>query len=152
MREAKLSGTAWLDKRVFRERGHVSPLLLFPNLVIQSSREQPSHTEHVHRGADGAIAQTVFSLTKTPPAMVHRNFHQPVPSVFDQRGDKAMHSLERKQHGYAFAPHRLECATGIAYAVFCVTAPDCIGDSAGEPLCKRIPAVRAITANQISAA
>src|SRR5262245_2069996 len=131
--------------------GEREPLVLFANLVIQTPREQPAHTEHVDCGAHGTIAQTVLSLTKTPRAMVHWNFHQPVPCVFDQRRNKAMHSLERKKRGYAFTPHRLQRTTGIAHAVFRVPATNGVRDPAGEPFYQRVPALRAITANQIRA-
>src|ERR1043166_2985293 len=127
------------------------PLILFSNLVIQTPREQPAYTEHVDGSADGPIAQTVFSLTKTPRAMFHRNFHEPIPCVFDQRRNEAMHSLERKQHRYALAAHCLKRATGVAHAVPCIAAPDRVGDPAGEPFHKRVPALCAITAHEISA-
>ena len=84
--------------------------------------------------------------------MVHRNFYQPVPCVFDQRRNKAMHPLERNQRADALAPHCFERATGVAHAVFRVSAANDVRNPASEPFHTRVPALRAITANQISAA
>src|SRR5262249_1843294 len=63
-----------------------------------------------------------------------------------------MHSLEGNERGDAFAPHRLKCASGVTHTVFCVTAADRVGNPARELLHTRVPAPRAITANQIGAA
>jgi hypothetical protein len=63
-----------------------------------------------------------------------------------------VHSLEWNERAQAFAPHRLERATGVAHAVFCETATNRIGDPAGQPLQARISALRAIAANKIGAA
>src|SRR5207244_3227032 len=128
------------------------PLLLFANLIIQTPREQPAYTEHVDGGADSTVAQAVFGLAKTPWTMVHWNFNQPIPCSFQQRWNKAMHSLERNERSDAFAPHRLECAAGVAHAVFGVTAPNRVRNPAREPFHTGVPALRAITANQIRAA
>ena len=63
-----------------------------------------------------------------------------------------MHSLERNECPDAFAPHRFECAAGVAHAVFGVTAPNGVRNLARKPLHTRVSALRAITANQIRAA
>ena len=63
-----------------------------------------------------------------------------------------MHALERNERPDAFAPHRLESATGVAHAVFRETAADKIGNPAGEAFDERVLALRAIAANQIGAA
>ena len=62
-----------------------------------------------------------------------------------------MHSLEWNERAHAFAPHRLERATGVAHAVFCETAANGVGDPAGQPLHARVSALRAIAANEIGA-
>src|SRR5438270_13290616 len=62
-----------------------------------------------------------------------------------------MHSLERKQRADALASHRLERATCVAHAVFRVSAANGVRNSAGEPFYTRVPALGAITANEISA-
>lgn len=148
MREAKLSGRTWLYKRVLPDVA----CRLVANLVIQSPREQPAHTKHVDRRAHRAIAQAIFGLTKAARPMVHWNFNQPVARAFDQRGNKAMHSLEWNERGDAFGTHRFECAAGVAHTVFCITAADRVRDPAGKLFHNRVPALRAITANQIGAA
>jgi hypothetical protein len=84
--------------------------------------------------------------------MIHWNFHQPVPCVLYQRRNEAMHPLERNQRADALASHCFERATGVAHAVFRVPAANGIRNPAGEPFHTRVPAQRAITANEISAA
>ena len=63
-----------------------------------------------------------------------------------------MHSLERDQRTDAFAPHCFERATGVAHPIFRVPATNSIRNAAGEPFYTRVPALRAITANEIGAA
>ena len=64
--------------------------------IIQPARQQPAHTEHVDRGANGAIAQAIFALAKFARPMVDRNLHQLISRAFHQRRNKPMHALERQ--------------------------------------------------------
>src|SRR4030095_17143843 len=127
-------------------------LVLFTNLVIKTPRESPAHAKHVPGGAHGAISQAVFRLTKTAGPMVHWDFNQPIPCVFDQRRNEAMHSLERKQRADALEPHCFERTTRVAHPVFRVPTTNRIRNPASEPFHTRVPALRTIAANEVGAA
>ena len=84
--------------------------------------------------------------------MVHGNFHETIPGAFHERGNEAVHPLEWQKGRDAFPFHCLQGAAGIADAVLREPAADEIRDAAGNALDERVLPLRAITANQISAA
>ena len=129
-----------------------APALLVPHLVIQPAREQPADAEHIHRGAEGAVAEAVFALAEFSRAMIHGDFDEAIPGAFHQRGNEAVHAFEGQERADAFASHRLQRAAGIPDAVFRETAPDEIRDAAGDALDDGVLALRAIAANEIGAA
>src|ERR1051325_8536561 len=120
--------------------------------VVQLPRKQPAYAEHIHRGADSAIAEAIFALAKFSGAMVDGNLDQPVAGPLNERWNEPMHALERHERPDAFAPHRFESAARVAHAVFRETAADKIGNPAGEALDERVLALRAVAADQIGTA
>ncbi len=146
MREAKLSGSAWVDKRVLTQRR-----LRLANLVIQSPGKQPAHSEHIDCRAERAVTQSVFALAEAAGPMVHWNLHKPVTGAFDQSGNETVHSLKWNEGADTFAPHCLECTTSVAHAVLCETAADRIRNPTRQALHARVSTLRAITADEIGA-
>ena len=113
---------------------------LFANFIVQPPRQQPAHAEHIDCRAESPITQTVFALAEATGPMVHRNFDQPIAGGFDQRGNETVHAFEWKQRAHAFAPYCFKRATGVAHAVFRVSAANDVRNPAGEPFHTRVPA------------
>ena len=83
--------------------------------------------------------------------MIHRDFHEPIAGTLDKRRNKTVHALERNQRAHTFAPHRLQCATCIAHAVFRETAANGVGYPARQPLHRCVLASRSIATDEIGA-
>ena len=84
--------------------------------------------------------------------MIHRDLDQAIAGAFHERGNEAMHALERNERTDAFAAHRFQGAAGVADTVLRETAPDKIRDAAGDALHESVFALRAIAADKIGAA
>src|SRR2546421_294398 len=87
------------------------------HLVIQPPGEKPADAEHVHGGAEGAVAEAVFAVAKFSRAMIHRNFDEAITGAFYEGGNETVHAFEWDQCTDAFAFHRFQRAPGVAHAV-----------------------------------
>src|SRR5690348_7363567 len=122
---------------------------LLANLVIQSSRQQPTDPKHIDCGAQSSVAEAVFALAEATRSVVHGNFNQLIAGRFDQRGNETVHPLEWKQRIHALASHGFESAAGVTHAVLCVATAHSIRNSAGQPLHHRVLALETIAAGKI---
>src|SRR5690242_1252455 len=117
--------------------------------ITESSGEKPADAKHVHRSANGPVAETVFARPKLPWPMIDRDFNQSITRAPDKGGNETVHSFERNEGGNTFALHRFHAAPGIADAITGETAPDKIRDPARGAFHGRVFSIGAITANEI---
>ncbi len=80
--------------------------------------KEPADGEHVHGGLDGTVAETVFADASGSRTMVHGAFGDAESHALNERGDEAVHAIERHERVPAFGSHDFEGTPSVTDAIF----------------------------------
>ena len=87
------------------------------HLISSTAAIEPADAEHIHGGAQGAVAETILADACHSRAMIDGHLSDFISTGSDERWDEAVHAVEEEEGFTTGLAHDFQGAAGVADAV-----------------------------------